>query len=188
MFYCCYCSVAQLCLSLQPHELQHARLPCPSLFPRACLNSCPLSQRCHPTISSPVTLFSSCLNLSQHQGLFQWIGSSHQVPKVLELQLQPQSFQWMNIGLIIKGWFPLGLTGLISLLSKGLSSLLQHHCSKASVLWCSTFFMVQLSHPHITTGKTIASTRQTFVGKVICLLFNMLSRFVIAFLPRSKLY
>ena len=67
-----------------------------------------------------------------------------------------------------------------------LKSLLQHHSSKASVLQCSAFFIVQLSHPYMTTGKTIALTRQTFVGKGICLLFNMLSRLVIAFLPRSK--
>ena len=67
-----------------------------------------------------------------------------------------------------------------------LKSLLQHHSSKASILWCSAFFTVQLSHPYITTGKTIALTRQTFVGKVISLLFNMLSRLVITFLPRSK--
>ena len=67
-----------------------------------------------------------------------------------------------------------------------LKSLLQHHSSKASILWCSAFFIVQLSHPHMTTGKTIALTRQTFVGKVTSLLFNMLSRLVITFLPRSK--
>ena len=67
-----------------------------------------------------------------------------------------------------------------------LKSLLQHYGSKASVLWCSAFFIVQLSHPYMTTGKTIALTRRTFVGKVMSLLFNMLSRFVIAFLPRSK--
>ena len=67
-----------------------------------------------------------------------------------------------------------------------LKSLLQHHSSKASILWCSAFFIVQLSHPYMTTGKTIALTRWTFVGKVMFLLFNMLSRFVIAFLPRSK--
>ena len=65
-------------------------------------------------------------------------------------------------------------------------SLLQHHSSKASILWCSTFFIVQLSHPDMTTGKTIALTRQTFVGKVMPLLFNMLSRLVIVFLPTSK--
>ena len=67
-----------------------------------------------------------------------------------------------------------------------LKSLLQHHSSKASILWCSAFFMVQLSHPYMTTGKTIALTRRTFVGKVMSLLFNMLFRLVIAFLPRSK--
>ena len=65
-----------------------------------------------------------------------------------------------------------------------LKSLLQHHSSKASVLWCSAFFTVQLSHPYMTTGKTIALTRRTFVGKVTSLLFNMLSRLVITFLPR----
>ena len=67
-----------------------------------------------------------------------------------------------------------------------LKSLLQHHSSKASILWCSAFFMVQLSHPYMTTGKTIALTRWTFVGKVMSLLFNMLSRLVIDFLPRCK--
>ena len=67
-----------------------------------------------------------------------------------------------------------------------LKHLLQHHSSKASILWCSAFFMVQLSHPYMTTGKTIALTRRTFVSKVVSLLLNMLSRFVIAFLPRSK--
>ena len=67
-----------------------------------------------------------------------------------------------------------------------LKSLLQHHCSKASILWCSAFFIIQLSHPYMTTGKTISLTRRTFVGKVMSLLFNMLSRLVIAFLPRSK--
>ena len=72
------------------------------------------------------------------------------------------------------------------MLSKGLKSLLQHHSSKASVLQCSAFFIVQFSHPYMTTGKTIALTRRTFVGKVVSLLFNMLSRLVITFLPRSK--
>ena len=86
----------------------------------------------------------------------------------------------------IQDWFPLGLTGLISSQSKGLSSLLQHHSSKASILQCSAFFMVQLSHPLMITGKTIALIRRTFVGKVMSLLFNILSRFVIASLLRSK--
>ena len=67
-----------------------------------------------------------------------------------------------------------------------LKSLLQYHNLKASILWCSAFFIIQLSHPYMTTGKTIASTRRTFVDKIISLLFNMLSRLVITFLPRSK--
>ena len=87
----------------------------------------------------------------------------------------------------IQDLFPLGLTGLISLQSKGLSQESSlHHSSKASILRCSVFFMDQLWHPYMTTRKTIAFTRQTFVGKVLSLLFSMLSRLVIAFLPRSK--
>ena len=86
----------------------------------------------------------------------------------------------------IQNWFPLGWTGWISLQSKGLSSFLQHHSSKASILQHSDFFTVQLSHPYMNTGKTIALTRQNFVGKIMSLLFNMLSRLVITFLPRSK--
>ena len=83
-------------------------------------------------------------------------------------------------------WSPLGWTGQISFQSKGLWSLLQHHSSKASILRHSAFFIVQLSHPYMTTGKIIALTRWTFVGKVMSLLFNMLSRLVLTFLPRSK--
>ena len=80
--------------SFQPHGLQNSRLPCPSPTPRACSNSCPPSRWCHPTISSSVVPFSA-FNLSQHQDLFKWVGSSHQVAKVLEFQLQRQSFQWI---------------------------------------------------------------------------------------------
>ena len=88
----------------------------------------------------------------------------------------------------IQDLFPLGMSGLNSLLSKGLSkSLLQQHSSKASVLQCSAFFMLQLSHQYMPTRKAIALTIQTFVCKVMSLLFNTLSRFVIAFLPRTKL-
>ena len=86
----------------------------------------------------------------------------------------------------IQDRFPLGWTGWISLQSKGLSSLLQHHSSKASILHCSAFFIVQLLHPYMTTRKTIALTRWTFVDKEMSLLFNKLSRLVISFLPRSK--
>ena len=135
-------------------------------------------QPSHPlSLPSPPTL-----NLSQHQGLFQWFSSSHQVARLLELQLHHQS-----LPMTIQGWFPLGLTGLISLLSKGLSRVLSSSTYlKQSVLQRSAFFRVQLSHPYLTTGKTIALTSQTFVSKVMSLHFNMLSRFVITFLPRSK--
>ena len=102
--------------------------------------------------------------------------------------------RWPNIGasasvlpVKVQGWFPLGLTGLISLQSKGLSRwFFIQHSLKASILRCSAFCRVQLSHPYVTIGKTIALTRRTFVGKMMSLLFNMLSRLVITFLPRSK--
>ena len=135
-------------------------------------------QPSHP-LSSP----SPALNLFQHQGLFQWIGSSNQVAKVLAL-LASASVLPINI----QGWFSLGLTGLISLQYKGLSSLLQHLNSKASILWREAFFMVQLSCPYMTAGKTIALTRQAFVSKVTSLLFNMLSRLVIAFFQEASVF
>ena len=112
-------------------------------------------------------------NLSQHQGFFQWVSSLHQVAKVLEFQLQHHSFQ-RN---------PRADLGAVQ---GTLKSLLQHHSSKASVLRCSAFFTVKLSHPYVTTGKTIALSRRTFVGKVMSLLFNRLCRLVMTFLPRSK--
>ena len=121
------------------------------------------------------------LNLSKHRGLFQWVSSSHQVAKALELQLQHQSFQ--RIFRVVS--FRVDWLDLLAVLGT-LKSLLQHHSSKASILRPSAFFIVQLSHPYMTTGKAIALTRQAFVGKVISLLFNMMSRFVIALLPRSK--
>ena len=127
---CCFVVIQLLS---QPHGLQHARLSCPSLSPGVCSNPCPLSPWCHPAISSSVSPFSSCPQSFPASGLFQWISSSHQVAKVLELQLQHQFFQW------ILCWFPLGLTGLISLLSKWL---LQHHNSKVTILWHSAIIMV----------------------------------------------
>ena len=81
--------------SLRPQERQHARPPCPSPTPRVHPNPCPSGQRCHPTISSSVIPFSPALNPSQHQSLLQWINSTHEVAKVLEFQLQHQSFQWI---------------------------------------------------------------------------------------------
>ena len=111
-------------------------------------------------------------NPSQHQGLFQWVSYSCEVAKVLEFQLQHQSFQWTP------GLISFRMDWLDLLVVQGtLKSLLQHHSSKASIFQCSAFFTVQLSHPYMTPGKTIALTRQTFVGKVMSLLFNMLSRF-----------
>ena len=101
--------------------------------------------------------------------------------KVLELQLQQPSFQWT----FRTNFFRIDWLDLLAVQGT-FKSLLQHHSSKASILWCSAFFIFQLSHPHMTTGKTIALTRWTFVGKVMSLLFNMLSRLVITFLPRSK--
>ena len=86
----------------------------------------------------------------------------------------------------IQDWFPLGLTGFISLQSKTRKILLQHHSSKASILWCSAFLMVHLSHLYMTTGKTIGLTIWTFVSKVISLLINILSRLSIAFLPKTR--
>ena len=148
--------------SLQLHGLQHAKLPCTTPTPGACSNSCPSSWWCHPTFCRPLLLLSS-VSPSQHQGLFQWVSSWHQVAKVLELQPQHQSMLPMNT----QGWFPFRLTGLISLQSKGLSKVFFNTSSKASILWHSAFFMVQLSYPYITTGKAIALTRQTFVSKVM---------------------
>ena len=145
---CCCCSVTQSCLTLWPNGLQQDRLLCPSPSPGLCSNSCPLSRWCHPTISSSVTPFSSFLILIQLQGLFKWVSSLCQVGKILALQLHNQSFQWTPRA---------DLLGLVDLLAiQGtFKSLLQHHSSKASILWASAFFMVQLSHPYMTIGKTI---------------------------------
>ena len=151
--------------SLRPHELQHTRLPCPSPTPGAYSNSCPLSQWCHPTVSSPVIPFSSRLQSFLASGIFQSsqfftssgqsIGASASVLPMISFRI---SFRI--------DWFDLAVQGT-------LKSLLQHHSSKASILWRSAFFMAQLSHPHMTTGKTIALTRWTFVGKVMSLLLNV---------------
>ena len=120
-------------------------------------------------------------NLSQHQGLFKWVSTQHQVAKVLEFSFSiSPSNEYSRLISFKFGWLDL-LTG-----QGTLKSLLQHHSSKASILWCSVFFMVPLSHPYMTTRKNIALTRWTLVGKVMSLLFNKLSRLVTAFLLRSK--
>ena len=134
-------SVAHLCRTLQPHGLQHTWLPCPSLTPGISSNLFPLSQWCRPTISSSVVPFSSCLQSFPASGSFP------------VSQLFPSSGQSIGISastsvlpMSIQDWFPLGWTGWISLQSKEgtLKSLLQYHSSKASILWRSAFFIVQL--------------------------------------------
>ena len=167
--------------SLWPHGLQHIRLPCPSPSPEVCSKSCPLSPWWHATISSSVIPFSSCLQSFPASGSFQWVSSSHQVAKVLELQpsIRPSNEY--------SGLISFRIDWLDILAVQGTSkSLLQHHSSKASILPCSAFFIVQISYPYMTTGKTIVLTIWSFVGKVMSLVFNMLSTFITAFLPRSK--
>ena len=134
-------------------------------------------QPSHPLLSPSLPAF----NLSQHQGVFKWVCSLHQVAIILEFQLWHQCFQWLfRTDLFRMDWLDL-------LEVQGtLKSLLQHLSSKASILWCSAFFIIQLSHPCMTTGKTIALTIWIFVSKVMSLLFNMLSGLIIAFFLRSK--
>ena len=157
--------------SLRPCGLQHTGLPYSSPSPRVCSNSHPLSQWCHPTISSSVVPFSSRLQSFPASGSFpmRWLFTSggQSIGASASASVLPMNIQ---------GWFPLGLTGLISLQSKGLSSVFSNtiDSSKASVLLCSAFFMVQLSHPYMTTEKTIALIICTFVSNVMSL-FNMLS-------------
>ena len=131
----------------------------------------------HPLSTPPPPTF----NLSQHQGLFKWVSSSHQVAKVLSFSFSLSPSNEYS-GLIS---FRMDWVDLLEVQGT-LKSLLQQHSSKASILRHSAFFIVQLSHPYMTTGKTIALSRWTSVGKVMSLLYNMLSRLVIAFLPRSK--
>ena len=151
--------------SLKPHGLQHTKLPCTWLTPGTCSNSWPSSWWFHPTISSSVIPFSSCLQSFLASGSFQmsqFFASGGQSIGVSA----SASVSLMNI----QDWFPLGWTGLILAFQGTLKSLLQHHSSKASILRCSTFFIVQLSHPYMTTGKTIALTRWIFIDKATSLL------------------
>ena len=138
--------------SLWPHGLEHARLTCPLPTPRACSNSCPLTQWCHPTISSSFVpplppIFPSIRVFSNESVLhIRW-------PKYWSFSFLISPSDGYSC------WFPLGLTGLISLQSKGLLRVFSSTTSlKASILWHSTFFMVQLSYLYLTTGKTIALT------------------------------
>ena len=168
--------------SLQPHGLQHVRFPCPSLSPRGCSNTCLLSQWGHPTISISVIPFSSWPQSFSglRSFLMSWLFASGGQRTGASASVLPMTIQ---------DWFTLGLTGFISLLSKGLSrGFSSTTVPKPSVLWCSVIIIIQFSHPYVTTGKSIALTIWTFVAKVTPLLFNMLSRFVIAFLPKSKVF
>ena len=161
--------------------MQHSRPPCPSPAPGAYSNACPLSLWCHPAISSccPLLLlpsiFPSIRVFSKESTLCMrwpknWSFSFNISPYNEHLGLISFRMDWLDL-FAVQGT---------------LKSLLQHHTSKASILWHSAFFTVQLSHPYMITGKTIALTRQTFVGKVMSLLLNMLPRLAITFLPRSK--
>ena len=159
------------------YGLQRARLPCPSSIHRAYSNSCPLSQWCHPTILSSVVPFSSCLQSFPASGSFQmsyfFASGGQSIGVSASASVLPMNIQ---------DWFPLGWTGWISLPFKGLSRIFNTTVQKHQ------FFGTQLSsqsnsHIHTwSTGKSIALTRQTFFGEVMSLLFNMLSRLVIAFL------
>ena len=157
--------------SLRSHGLQYARPPRPSPASIPEFTQTHIQrvggaiQPSHP-LSSPSP---PAINLSQLQGLLKWVSSSHQVTKVLEFQLHHQSFNEC-LGLIS---FRVDWLDLLEIQGT-LKSLLQYHSSNASIFQCSAFFIVQLSHPYMTTGKTVALTRQTFVGKVTSLLFNML--------------
>ena len=168
--------------SLRLHGLQHARPPCPSPTPGAYSNSCPLSRWCHPTISSSFVPFSS------HLQSFPALGGVF--CNALVLRISGAKYWSFSFSIHPSSEY----SGLISFrmdwldllaVQETLKSLLQHHSSKASILRCSALFIVQLSHPYMTAGKTIALTRRTFVDKVMSLLFNKLSRLVTAFLPRS---
>ena len=165
--------------SLRLHGLQHARLPYPSSTPVVYSNSCPSSQWCHLIIWRPLLLPPSIfpsIRIFPNESVLhiRW-------PKYwsFSFSISPSS-EFSGLIFFSINWFDLlAIQGI-------LKSLLQHHSSEASVLQCSALFIVQLSHPYMTTGKTIALTRLTFVSKVMSLFFNMLSRLVITFLVGDK--
>ena len=158
--------------SLRPHGLQHTRLPCPSPYPQACSNSCPIKSvmpsshliLCHPLLLLP-SIF-PCFRVFSNESAL-WIRWSKYWS--FSFRISPSN---EYSGLIS---FRIDWLDLLAV-QRTLKSLLQHHSSKASILQHSALFIVQLSHPYMTTGETIALTRQAFVGKVMFLLFNMLSR------------
>ena len=164
--------------SLRPHGLQHARPPCPSPTLGVHSNPCPSSRSNHLILCRPLLLpsiFPSIRVFSNESALHirwpkYWSFSFSISPSNEDSELISFRMDWLDL-LAVQGTF---------------KSILQHHSSKASILRHSAFLIVQHSHPYMTTGKTTALTRRTFVGKVMSLLFNMLSRLVITFLPRSK--
>ena len=171
-----FSSVNQSCPTLwDPMNWQHARPPCPSPAPRVHPNPCPSSWWCHPAISSSVVPFSSCtqsfpaIRVFSNQSALRirwpkyWSFSFNISPSNEHSGLISFRMDWLNL-----------------LAVQGTLKSLHHHCSKASILLCSAFFIVQLSHPYMTTGKIITLTRWTFVCKVMSLLFNMLSRLVVS--------
>ena len=168
--------------SLRPQGLQHARLPCPSVFTRSLVQPMSIPSvmpsnhliLCRPLLLLP-SIFPSYKVFSNESVLCirwpkYWSFSFNTSPSNEHPRLISFGMDWLDL-LAVQGT---------------LKNLLQHHSSKASILLHSAFFIVQLSHPYMTTGKTIALTRWTLVGKVMSLLLNMLSRLVITFLPRSK--
>ena len=167
--------------SLRPHEPQHARPPCPSPTPCVHTNPCPLSCWCHPTISSSVVPFSSCpqsFPASMSFPMSQFLASGGQrIGVSASASVLPMNTQ---------DWSPLGWTGWISWQSKGLSTVFSNTTVQKHQFFGTQLSSQSNSHPYMTTGKPIALTRWTFIGKVMSLLLNMLSRLVITFLPSSK--
>ena len=174
-------SCVQPIVSLQPHGLQHTRPPCPSPTPGIYSNSCPSLVMpsnhlnvCHhllllPSVPHSIRVFSSesvaCIRWPKCWSFSFNISPPNEYSALISFRMD-----WLDL-LVVQGT---------------LKSLLQHHSSKASILWCLAFFIVQFSQPYRTTGKTLVLTRWTFVGKVMSLLSNMLSRLVIAFLPKKQ--
>ena len=172
----CCCSVTRSCLTLcNPMDYSMPGFPDLHYLPEFAQTHVPWVSDAFQS-SRSLSPPSPALNLCQHHGLFQWVGSLHQVTKILALQFQLQSFQWVFWLISFRiDWFDLfAVQGT-------LKSILQNHSLKASALQCSAFFMVQFSHPYLTPGKTIALTIWTFVGKVTSVLFNTLARFCHSF-------
>ena len=161
---------AQLCPMLWHYGLWHTRPSCPSPPPRACSNSCPSSQWCHPTVSSSVVPFSSCPQSFPASGSFQmsqlFTSGGQSIGVSASASVLPMNIQ---------NWFPLGLTSLISLQSKGLSRIFSNTTVQKHQFFGAQLSLWSNSHPYMTTGKTIALTRRTFVGNVMSLLHSSLT-------------